>query len=188
MHQTRINPYQPVEITPDPIEFDADREVAFRMTTSRLKHAEAHLLIRVHWLRLIVGSLTLIMASGAAMFWSASIGAIQYVVASVASLAISSTVYLGLVHQSKMRIRDELRAHGMVAGAICSIAADDEGLTLSTPTGVYRWPTETVKFYRVPRGFLLSPARLLPIFVPKRNQSSSQAYDTLRSQTSASHK
>lgn len=178
-HSNQVNPYQPVEISSEPLD-DSATEVSFRLTKSLLRHGEDHFLLHWHPMRLLFCSLAMIFASGAAFVWSSSVGFVAFHVTLIAALTISTVIYLALVHRTKIAIRTRLRDRGLIRDTTCSVAVKDGQLVLTSSGGVHHWPKEDLQIYRTPRGMLICPEPLTFVYVPRRNNSPREAYKTLR--------
>lgn len=182
MDQSHLNPYQPCQPAdwkPDLIEDSLAAAVSFRLTLSMLRHGEAQYLLHYHATRLMIGSLLIILANVLFFILSLSLGPLVFPASLPIALTVSALAYLALVHRSKARIREQLHDHGLLGDVGCSVLLNDQQLTLTTPGGRYQWPAHEITSYRTRRGLLLCPQPLLFILVPKRNESSPSAFQSL---------
>lgn len=175
----KLNPYRPVEIASDALD-DSSTEVSFRLTKSLLRHGEDHYLLHWHPMRLLICSLAMIVASGAAFVWSSQVGFVAFHITLIAALTISTLIYLALVHRTKIKIRGRLHECGLIRDTACSVAAKDRQLVLTSSDGVHVWPKRDLQIYRTPRGMLICPEPLLFIYVPRQNNSPKENYKSLR--------
>ena len=160
MNGSEVNPYRPVEVVAEPLD-DSATEVSFRLTKSLLRHGEDHFLLHAHPYRLLICSLAMIFASGAAFVWSSQIGFVAFHVTLIAALTISTLIYLALVHRTKIRIRRRIREYGLLRDTACSVTFTDGQLVFTGSGGTHGWPKQDLKIYRTPRGMLVCPEPLM---------------------------
>ncbi|WP_372723324.1 hypothetical protein [Novipirellula sp.] len=178
-----VNPYQPVATPADAVAAAlADGDVHFAASQSQLRFAESQYLLRQHSFRLFFGSLAMIACS---MFAIALIlwrfpNPFSFVAALVGAMVVSSCLYLAMVHRTKMKIREQLRTHGLVQDYQCTIRLDPGQVVLASPLGTYAWQNEDVKVYRTRKGVLLCPEPFLFIFVAKASEFKDASYSEFR--------
>ncbi|TWT92639.1 hypothetical protein [Neorhodopirellula pilleata] len=183
--EASVNPYQvgesstSVDLNTGTLD-DAASRVSFRLSKGVLRHAIDHLLLHQHPLRLSIGSLLMIFASGAAIFWAASQNVVVFVVTLVFTMVLSSLIYTSLIYRSKSIMRNRVRELGLVQDSVCVVEIEDERFVMTTSNGQHRWNAADVKVYRTPFGIVLCPEPMTPIYVPRRNNSPAQAMKTLR--------
>ena len=161
---------------------DADGDVHFCSSQSQLRFAESQFLLRQHSFRLFFGSLAMIVCS---MFAIALIlwrfpNPFSFVAALVGAMVISGCLYLAMVHRTKMKIRDQLRTHGLVQDYQCTIRLNPNQVVLTSPLGIYTWANANVKVYRTRKGVLLCPEPFLFVFVPKTSTFKDASYSEFR--------
>ena len=185
MSDTPVNPYQVIEsstqanLDSGPLD-DAASRVSFRLTKGVLRHAIDHLLLHRHPFRLSIGSLLMIFASGAAIFWAASHSLMLFIVILSLAMGLSSLIYTALVYRSKSIMRTRVRDLGLIEDSICVVEVEGQGLVMTTSNGKHRWSIEDVKVYRTPFGIVLCPEPMTPLYVPRKNNSPAQAMSILR--------
>ncbi|GAA5509320.1 hypothetical protein [Novipirellula caenicola] len=178
-----VNPYQPAATSPDAGDAAlADGDVHFAASQSQLRFAESQYLLRQHSFRLFFGSLAMIACS---MFAIALIlwrfpNPFSFVASLIGAMVVSSCLYLAMVHRTKMKIREQLRSHGLVQDYQCTIRLDPDQVVLTSPLGVYAWRNENVRVYRTRKGVLLCPEPLLFVFVPKTSDFVDASYNEFR--------
>lgn len=193
MADSPVNPYQ-VLSREDPAESnqgsldDQASEVNFRLTKGVHRHAIDHLLLHRHPIRLSVGSLLMIFASGAAIFTSVSKGTGVFLVTLAGTMLVTSIIYTLLVYRSKAIMQKRVADLGLVQDSVCVVATEADEFVLTTSSGVHRWPLSDVVPYRTPWGMLVCPDPMTPIYVPKKNNSPEIAYRTLREKIAAASK
>ncbi len=187
MHDKSVNPYEVVPVSEEPLDDDAT-EVSFHLTRSLLRHSEDHYLLHQHPFRLLFSSLAMIFISGAALVWSSQRGVLIYFATCVAALAVSSGIYLALVHRTKVKARRRMAQLGAFPNTSCTVATRDADLVMTNSAGEHRWPKEQLKVYRTPRGTLICPEPLVFVYVPRRNNSPREAYAALREKLKPSDK
>ena len=178
-----VNPYQPVATPSDAVSaVAADGDVHFSSNQSQLRCAESQYLLRQQSFRLFFGSLAMIACS---MFAIALIlwrfpNPFSFVAALVGTMVISSFLYLAMVHSAKMKIREQLRTHGLVQDYQCTIRLDPDRVVLTSPLGTYAWRNENVKVYRTRKGVLLCPEPFLFVFIAKTSDFKDATYSEFR--------
>ncbi|TWU41847.1 hypothetical protein [Novipirellula artificiosorum] len=181
-----MNPYEPskalpTETAPVPFPDPGPIDVAFRVTRRDLRYAESQFVLKLHLLRLSLGSFAIILVSSGIVAGLAMMG--HFVVGWIAAMILSATAYLALVHRSKMEIREQLVVHGLTPNARCNLRLRGDQLALATPTGIYRWPRKGVTVHRTFRGLLLCPEPRIYLFVSKRSDFQNETYRTFATRT-----
>lgn len=182
---TSVNPYQVVEPScPTDLNTgmldDAASRVSFRLSKGVLRHAIDHLLLHQHPIRLFVGSLLMIFASGAAIFWAASQNGMIFVITLALTMGLSSVIYTGLIHRSRSIMKRRMRDLGLIRDSVCVVEIEEQQFVLTTSNGKHHWNIEHVKVYRTPFGIVLCLEPMTPIYVPRKNNSPSAAMKILR--------
>ena len=181
MNLGAINPYQPPPTAATDALHEDPGGVRFYTTDGNLRFAESHFVLRLHPLRLIIVSLILIAASSIVMIGSVMLGTIVFAISSGVAMIVSALIYLASVYRTKLRLRGRWEQHGLQDGTISSVSVDHDQLVLQSPAGHFQWPIDSIKTYRTRKGLMVSPEPLLCLFVPKKNQSSPEAFGELRS-------
>ncbi|EMI22736.1 membrane protein [Rhodopirellula maiorica SM1] len=177
-----VNPYQPVMTPENSVVADVDGDVHFAASQSQLRFAESQYLLRQHSFRLFFGSLAMIacsMIAIALILWRFP-NPFSFVAALIGTMVVSSGLYLAMVHKAKMKIREQLRTHGLVQDYQCTIRLDPDQVVLTSPLGVYAWRNAKVKVYRTRKGVLLCPEPFLFVFVPKTSNFIDASYNEFR--------
>lgn len=195
--QSSVNPYQVNQPSPrDPRVGDSlagdslddhAYELSFRLTKGGMRHAVDHLLLHRHPWRLSIGSLLMILASGAGIFWAASDSFVAFLVTSALAMGLSTLIYTLLIHRSKTIMRKRILELGLIPDSICVIRTDDRDLVILSSNGEHRWSIDNIKTFRTPFGILFCPDPMTPIYVPRRNNSPHEALKNLRQRLSEKH-
>ncbi|TWU54677.1 hypothetical protein Poly51_33960 [Rubripirellula tenax] len=178
--QVNVNPYQPARGVSDALADDASSHVSLRLTKSVIRKAEDQYLLRLHMMRLSIGSIAMIFASLILVATMASQGLIMFLIGVFASLAGSTLGYLALVHHSKVRVRKRIFEFGLVAGADCEVRSNKDQLTLISPAGEFHWPNSVVKVHASGSGLLACPEAMMFVYVPKQSQFHDESYKNFR--------
>lgn len=164
---------------------DAAGEVTFRWTKSVSRHAVDHLLLHRHPIRLSVGSLLMILASGVAIFWSANQSVAIFLPTVVTAMSLTTGIYLLLVRRSKSIMRRRIADLGLVENSVCVVGIQQDQFVLISSTGRHHWKRSEVVHYRTPFGVVFCPESMTAIYVPRKNNSPTAALATLRRQLSS---
>jgi len=178
MTQHPINPYQPVASV-DQENAHALSEIHFRLTQRILRCGESKYLIQSHSSLLVLGSLLIITLSTVIFIAAMYYGEISFFRSIIGTMVASALGYLALVHRAKIEVRQNLKKHGMVDGAVCSIFMGKGQVTINTPAGTFHWPASTLRTYKTQKGHLLLPQEPIFAIIPKVNEATRAEYKQL---------
>ncbi|MFG0261531.1 MAG: hypothetical protein ACF788_03995 [Novipirellula sp. JB048] len=178
----RFNPYQPVVPPSDATQHVDDQDVYFSVTRSQWRFAESQFLLNRYAYRLSFLSLVMIVGAVAAivMVLAHFPSPLSFVVVLLASMGLSTCLYLAMLHHAKVRLRQRQIEHGLQRDVPCSIRLDSDRLWLSTPLGIYVWQRAGLKTYRTRKGLLVCPEPFLFVFLPKASDFQNGDYKAFR--------
>lgn len=181
-----INPYQ----APPEDSLSPDRQdglaAEFQLTRRQIRFALSKFLLLRCGARLTIASIAMIgLAMFVAMqppgFLSPGIIADLWIqtplfAREVGVMAVATAVYLMLILNPRRAIRIELERHGIVDGAVVSVAVDQGRFVWSTADGTFDLPVEMTFLFTTGRGAVIRLARNLFLFIPKQGAFSTGRY------------
>ena len=181
------NPYQPPRALDGDLDMAASTEITFGTTAGLRRHAIDHYLLHWHPKRLLLSSLLMITVSALLIVGSTRYGIAAVVPTLLVTMLVSAAIYTALIFQTRRKISRRLTEYGLNSDDQLTLRSDPDQLTLVNDSGTYAWRYEKLQMHSTRRGFMVCPAPLLLIYIP-RSEMPGETYEHLfkvmRSRTS----
>ena len=175
-----VNPYEPPRVAKLSDEVPEVIRGEYHLTASDLSAAESHFLIRKRPILLLTVSLACIVLAVALMLAAAMLADIFVVPALVLGLAIATGTYLLAIHATKRRVRETMRAYGLLNAHGYQLVVDRTTTRVSVDSLTWVWQNEGMRMHSFSGGLLLQPQADLFVLVPKRGEFNTSSFHVLR--------
>ena len=179
-----INPYQVTPNKPEdhrPTGPGEELRADFQLLRGQISGAESRFLLYRYGIRLTIASLAILgltvyisvtimhrLSATPPGVWDPIYAIVVVIIAELLVMGLAIAVYQSLIWSARKELRQHLKSNGVVANASIQLSVNHDELVWSSPTGVHRYPLNSVQLLNTraglcvatePRGFVLVPRK-----------------------------